>query len=213
MPPIDYIHSVVEGAKDLCLPEHLFALPAQTLQERRSARAGSTNERVAEVVRIVESKPDEQWIVWCNLNQESAAASKAIPDAVEVTGSDSREHKESTLLGFAEGKVRVVVSKPSIAGWGMNFQNCANMAFLGLNDSFEQFYQGVRRCWRFGQKSEVRIEIITTEGEQSVLENLQRKAKATDRMFAQLVDKMNDQLHITGIREFPHPMEVPAWLS
>ncbi len=151
LPPIDYIHSVVAGSKDLCLPEHLFALPAQTLDERRSARAGSTNERVAEVARIVATKPNEPWLVWCNLNQESTAAAKSIPGAVEVTGSDSREFKEAALMGFADGKHRIIVSKPSIAGWGMNFQHCANVVFLGLNDSFEQFYQAVRRCGRFGQ--------------------------------------------------------------
>jgi DNA modification methylase/superfamily II DNA or RNA helicase len=191
LPPIDYIHSVVEGARDSCLPEHLFALPAQTLQERRAARAGSTNERVAEIVRIVSEKPNEQWLVWCNLNLESTAAARAIPDAVEVTGSDTREHKESTLLGFADGKVRVVVSKPSIAGWGMNFQNCANIAFLGLNDSFEQFYQAVRRVWRFGQKRSVNCYIVTSDLEGAVVENINRKAKAADEMAAAMVEHMH----------------------
>lgn len=191
LPPINYIHSVVEGSKDLCLPEHLFALPAQTLDERRSARAGSTSERVAEVARIVNSKPNEQWLVWCNLNQESTAAAKAITDAVEVTGSDSREHKESLLAGFAEGRVRVLVSKPSIAGWGMNFQNCANVAFLGLNDSFEQFYQAVRRCWRFGQKRPVDCYIVTSDLEGAVVENINRKAGQADEMAASMIEHMH----------------------
>ena len=191
LPPIDYIHSVVAGSKDLCLPEHLFALPAQTLDERRSARAGSTTERVAEVARIVATKPDEPWLVWCNLNQESTAASKAIPGAVEVTGSDSREHKESALMGFADGKHRIIVSKPSIAGWGMNFQHCANVVFLGLNDSFEQFYQAVRRCWRFGQKRPVNCYIVTSDLEGAVVENINRKAQQSDEMAAAMIEHMH----------------------
>ncbi len=191
LPPINYIHSVVEGSKDLCLPENLFALPAQTLDERRSARAGSTNERVAEVARIVNEKPHEQWIVWCNLNQESMAATKAIGGATEVTGSDSREHKESTLMEFAAGEVPVLVSKPSIAGWGMNFQNCANIAFLGLNDSFEQFYQAVRRCWRFGQKRPVNCYIVTSDLEGAVVENINRKAKQAEEMAAAMIEHMH----------------------
>jgi DNA modification methylase/superfamily II DNA or RNA helicase len=191
LPPINYIHSVVEGAKDLCLPDHLFALPAQTLQERRAARAGSTNERVEEVLRIVNEKPLEQWIVWCNLNLESTAAADAIQGSTEVTGSDTREHKESTLMQFAAGNVPVLVSKPSIAGWGMNFQNCANIAFLGLNDSFEQFYQAVRRCWRFGQKRAVNCYIVTSDLEGAVVENINRKAKAADEMAAAMIEHMH----------------------
>jgi len=191
LPPIDYIHSVVAGSKDLCLPEHLFALPAQTLQERRSARAGSTNERVAEVARIVATKPDEPWLVWCNLNQESSAATKAISGAIEVTGSDSREFKESALMGFAEGKHRIIVSKPSIAGWGMNFQHCANVVFLGLNDSFEQFYQAVRRCWRFGQTRPVNCYIVTSDLEGAVVENINRKAKQSQEMAESMVQHMH----------------------
>ena len=191
LPPINYIHSVVEGSKDLCLPEHLFALPAQTLDERRSARAGSTNERVSEVARIVNAEPLEQWIVWCNLNQESTAATKAIGGATEVTGSDAREHKESTLMQFAAGNVPVLVSKPSIAGWGMNFQNCANIVFLGLNDSFEQFYQAVRRVWRFGQKRPVNCYIVTSDLEGAVVENINRKAKQAEEMAAAMIEHMH----------------------
>lgn len=191
LPPINYIHAVVEGSKDLCLPEHLFALPAQTLDERRSARAGSTNERVAEVARIVNAQPDEPWLVWCNLNQESTAAAQAIGGAVEVTGSDSREHKESVLSGFAAGDVRVIVSKPSIAGWGMNFQHCANVVFLGLNDSFEQFYQAVRRCWRFGQKRPVNCYIVTSDLEGAVVENINRKAAQSDEMAQSMIEHMH----------------------
>ena len=104
-----------------------------------------------------------QFLVWCDLNDESVMLSSLIKDVVQVTGSDSDEHKENSLLDFAEGKIRVLVSKPKIAGWGLNLQNCHNQVFVGLSDSFEAMYHAVRRSYRFGQKEKVLIHIITHE--------------------------------------------------
>jgi len=164
----------------------LFAMPASTLQERQQARRESISDRVDACARLVnESK--EQWLVWCNLNSESAALCKAIPDAIEVTGSDSTEHKEDAMLGFQDGKYRVLVSKSSICGFGMNFQNCHNTAFVGLSDSYEQFYQAVRRCWRFGQKHPVSAFVITSSIEGAVVENIKRKEAQSIQMFEELV--------------------------
>jgi superfamily II DNA or RNA helicase len=176
----------------ICTDGMLFAMPAVTLQERQLARAESTEERAQEIASIVGQKPNEQWIIWCNLNVESEAATKLIPGAVEVCGSDSTEFKEKSLLDFAEGRIRVLVSKPSIAGFGMNFQSCHNVAFLGLSDSYEQFYQAIRRCWRFGQKSPVDCYIVTSSTEGEVVANIKRKEADSQRMAEEMVNNMHE---------------------
>lgn len=139
---------------------------------------------------------DEPWLVWCNLNTESSLLAKLIPDAVEVSGSDSAEVKEERMLGFSAGKYRVLVTKPSIGGFGMNWQHCPNMAFVGLSDSYEQFYQAVRRCWRFGQTKPVHAHIITADIEGAVVKNIERKEADAMRMADEMVGhmhKLNEQ--------------------
>jgi hypothetical protein len=168
----------------------LFAMPAATLQERIAARRASVGNRVEQCAEIVNMLPDDQWVVWCDLNAESDALAKSIIGAVEVRGSDSIEHKEQAMADFASGKARVIVSKPSICGFGMNWQHCANMAFVGLSDSYEQFYQAVRRCWRFGQKSKVRVHVITAATEGAVVANIQRKEADAARMAQNMVKHM-----------------------
>lgn len=154
----------------------LFALEAQTLMERRDARRASLAKRVSECAEIVNA--DRQpWIVWCDLNAEGDALRAAIPDAVEIRGSDDVDTKERRLIDFAEGRVRVLVSKPSICGFGLNWQHCARMAFVGVTDSFEAYYQALRRCWRFGQKREVHVHVFASELEGAVTANLARKER------------------------------------
>lgn len=136
---------------------------------------------------------------------------RLIPDAIQVSGSDSDDAKEEKLLAFARNQARVLVTKPAIGAWGLNFQHCAHMTFFPSH-SFEQYYQGVRRCWRFGQKRPVHVDIITTEGERGVLSNLQRKAAQADRMFANLVSEMNAALAIERASKFTQQLEVPSWL-
>lgn len=167
------------------LEGRLFAVEAQSLAERLQARQESIADRVAACATLVNAS-DEAWLVWCNLNAESAALAKAIPGAVEVTGSDSPEKKAQALLDFAAGRVRVLVSKPSICGFGMNLQVCHNVAFVGLSDSYEQTYQATRRCWRFGQTSQVTAHYITAEAEGAVVANIQRK----ERQAAELMDSL-----------------------
>jgi hypothetical protein len=125
----------------------LFALEAQTLSERRDARRASISDRVAECAALVNNDM-QPWVVWCDLNAEGDALRAAIPGAVEIRGSDDPEAKERKLIDFAEGRIRVLVTKPSIAGFGLNWQHCARMAFVGVTDSWESYYQAVRRCWR-----------------------------------------------------------------
>jgi hypothetical protein len=152
----------------------LFALEASSMSERRSARRASLAARVEACAAIVNADA-QPWIVWCDLNDEGDALKAAIPDAVEVRGSDDADEKERRLLDFADGKIRVLISKPSICGWGLNWQHCARIAFVGVTDSWEAYYQAVRRCWRFGQKREVHAHIFASDLEGAVVANLKRK--------------------------------------
>lgn len=170
----------------------LCPMQAQTLLERGRARKESLDARVAKAAELVAQKPNEQWIIWCDLNEESDKLTKSIPGAVEVKGSDKEEHKVKSLLGFANGDIRVLVSKPSIAGWGMNFQSCHNEVFVGLSDSYEQFYQAVRRCWRYGQNEPVNVFVIASDREGAVVRNIQRKEADAKIMAEEMVKNMKD---------------------
>lgn len=165
----------------------LFPAPANTLQERRGARRASLTDRVKAAAKIANGT-DKPVLLWCNLNDESTALTAAIPDAVEITGSDTAEHKESAMNGFTDGSIRVIVSKSSIAGFGMNWQHCSDMVFVGLSDSYEQFYQSVRRCWRFGQKNPVNVHVIIGARETTVLQNVKRKEADLEKMQEGMVE-------------------------
>ena len=169
----------------------LFAVEANTLQEQRVERRATIDLRVTAAADLANSN-DDQWLVWCDMNDESKALAKAIRGAVEVTGSDSDEEKSARMLGFADGSIRVLVSKPSICGFGMNFQRCHNVAFVGVSHSFEQFYQATRRCYRFGQQSPVDVHVITASTEGKVIDNIKRKHREADNMMSRLVESMTD---------------------
>jgi len=165
----------------------LFALPAITLEERRKARATTVQHRAAKIAELVERRPNEPHIVWCNLNSESEAAANLISDAVELRGSEDHDEKAAKMLDFSGGGIRVLVTKPSIAGFGMNWQHCRNVNFLGLSDSYEQFYQATRRCWRFGQKKAVDVNIVTSSTEGAVTENIKRKERDAAKLYEEMV--------------------------
>lgn len=188
--------------------DYLFALEALTLQDRISARRDSVSERVSRCADLVNSG-DDQWVVWCNLNTESAALTRAIRGAVEVTGSDSIESKERALADFQSGKARVIVSKPSICGFGLNWQHCSKMAFVGLSDSWEQYYQAVRRCWRFGQQSPVTVALIVADVEGAVLRNIKAKEMAAAEMAEGLIGHMRTEMqsNIKGTRRMTNEYE------
>lgn len=177
----------------------LFPIEARTMQERIGARRSSVAERVEMAARIVAERPDTPWVLWCNLNAESEALVAAIPGAVEVRGSDSEDDKERKLVAFSEGGIRILVTKPSISGYGMNWQHCADTIFVGLNDSFEQVFQAIRRFWRFGQSRPVTAHFIASELEGAVVANLRRKEADAEIMATQMIRHMADlsaeQLH------------------
>ena len=198
----------------------LFAGTAGTLQERRGARRDSIEDRIKLASELANSN-GEQWAVWCNLNDEGKALEKAINGAVEVAGADDDDHKEKTLLGFARGEIRTLVSKSSICGHGMNFQSCHNVIYFP-DDSFERYYQALRRFWRYGQKSIVNVHLVLSESESAVLENLKRKEKEAGEMYANLVAHMADntrsQLKGAGARtklEYnpKKKLQLPEWLT
>ena len=189
LPPLEYFEHVVKGQE---VEGELFARPAMGLAERRKAQRASVQSRCQALADLVNSDPNESWLIWCHLNDEAALLAELIPGAVNVQGSDSPESKAKNLLGFAHGDVRVLVSKPKIAGFGMNWQHCARMAFVGLDDSFEKFYQAVRRCYRFGQKRSVKVHMFTAENEGQILENLKRKEVQHHEMSKKMIEHMKD---------------------
>lgn len=189
LPEMKIIHHVVKKGE---APEgFLFPVEALTLQERQQERK-STVEVRAEMAARVAMESEGQCIVWCNLNNESRAATSMIDGAVEVKGADTPDHKEQSMMAFADGKIKCLVSKPTICGLGMNFQSCNSMVFLGLSDSYEQFYQAVRRCWRFGQKKPVTVHIVTAETEGAVVKNIERKEQDANLMAMEMVRHMAD---------------------
>jgi hypothetical protein len=189
----------------------LFALPAVGLKEQRDERRRTIGERCEKVSALV-NHTGQPALVWCHLNDEGDQLAALIPDAIQVSGKDSDDAKEDKLLAFADGRARVLITKPSIGAWGLNYQHCNHITFFPSH-SFEQYYQGVRRCWRFGQERPVTVDIVTTEGERGVLSNLQRKAAQADRMFSNLVAEMNAAMAIDRATQFSKQMETPAWLS
>ena len=189
LPGLQLHEHVIESPE--ALPGQLFAGLAQTLTERRDAKRQSIDERIALAAELVNSH-DRPAIVWCHLNDESKALAAAIPDAVEVTGSMSADEKERAIMAFTHGEKRVIVSKASICGWGMNWQHCRDMVFAGLDDSFESYYQAVRRCYRFGQKHVVDVHLISAESEGAVKANLERKQEQANDMAESMVSHMRE---------------------
>lgn len=171
---------------DFMFPE----MGAKGLSGRLVARRTSLADRVAAVSDLVAD--DRQGLIWCGLNEESAALAKAIPDAVEVVGSDSYGEKVGAVQAFVRGDIRVLISKAKILGFGMNFQHCDRMAFVGLSDSYEAYYQCIRRCWRFGQTKPVDVHIIVSDAERGIVENVRRKETAAQEMSLGLIEHMRD---------------------
>lgn len=209
LPLLAEVEHIVEAKK---LAEGmLFALPAVGMREQREERRRTVDERCEAAANLV-NHTGKPFISWCHLNDEGDLLEKMIPDAVQVSGKDSDDAKEEKLSAFASCQVRGLVIKPVIGAWGMNWQHCAHMTTFPSH-SFEQYYQLVRRCWRFGQKNEVKVDIVTTEGEQRVLQNHQRKAIQADVMFDNMILEMNNALGIgRHVNKFDREEIIPSWL-
>ena len=188
LPAPEYIEHVVETEQS----GDLFAKPAQTLAERRKAQRDSIEARCKALADVVNSDQSEPWLIWCHLNDEAEMLQQLIPGSVNVQGSDKPEDKAARMMDFSHGNLRVLISKPKICGFGMNWQHCARMAFVGLDDSFEKFYQAVRRCYRFGQKRNVLVHLFTAENEGQILQNLKRKELQHHEMSEKMIEHMKD---------------------
>ncbi len=164
------------------------------IKGRLAIRRGSMEARLQHAVKLITAEPDQQWLVWCGLDEESSEITKRLLGlgVAEVKGSDSHEWKVEALIGFASGQFRILVSKVRIAGFGMNFQNCARQLFIGLGDSWEQYYQAIRRCWRFGQKQPVEVHIVLSEHESVVYANVMRKEKEAEKMASELIKHVSE---------------------
>lgn len=218
LPPIDVRQFVVPSPPTA---GSLFVNDAGTLAERRTARRESIRRRVDAAAAIVNSEPSEPWIVWCDLNDESEALADAITDAIEIRGSTDRDEKEQAMIDFAEGRVRVLVTKPSICGFGLNWQHCARVVFVGVTDSWEAYYQAVRRCWRFGQTRPVVVYVVTSEAEGAVVANLRRKDAEAAKMSEALAqetasiirDNVRGSVRSSNDYAAKSAMEIPSWLK
>ena len=207
LPELIEKETVVKCSKPL--PGKLFVDPAMGLKEQRAERRMTINERCEAVAEKINGNGAA--VVWCHLNDEGDLLEKIIPDAMQVKGGMTDDKKEGLLNDFSNGDLKILITKPKIGAFGLNWQHCSHMTFFPSH-SYEQYYQGVRRCWRFGQKKPVTVDIITTEGEFKVLKNLQRKAAQADNMFTMLSGYMNDSIPIDTNVEFNKKQEVPAWL-
>lgn len=216
LPEIEFREHIIDSG----ITDGLFAPVAQGLNERNAARRDTVDVRVKKAADIANSV-DDQCLVWCNLNSESEKLTSLIDGSVEVKGSDKPEHKTRSLLGFADCSVQKLVSKPKIAGFGMNWQACNRMVFVGLSDSWEQFYQAVRRCYRYGQKRKVIVDIVSADVEGGVLANIKRKEAQHQQLKAEMIAVMKDKtLSQMGKAsqektnyEPTEAMEIPQWLK
>ncbi len=217
--PLNLHQITVDVDHDRALEGHLFVMEANTLQERLQERRQTINERCQAAAEVIMSKPDSPWLVWCNLNDEADMISSLV-NGVNVQGSDKPSIKELNLMKFTDGDIQILVSKPSIAGFGMNWQHCSNMVFVGLNDSYEQLFQAIRRCWRFGQTRPVNVWLVAAETEGRVVSNLKRKEADAERMAEMMVMHMQDitVAELKGTKRnkaeynASNDMHIPEWL-
>lgn len=188
----------------------LFDLPAIGLKEQREESRRTIEERCEAVAD--KTTGTDFALVWCNLNDEGDLLEQIVPGSIQVAGKDSDEAKERYLTAFARGEIRVLITKPKIGAWGLNFQHCNHVISFPTH-SYEQYYQGIRRCWRFGQTRPVTVDLITTEGGKLVMKNLQKKSAAADAMFTRMVDLMGQSREVARRAPFATPERIPAWLS
>lgn len=188
----------------------LFNLPAAGLREEREERRRTINERCEQAAALAASNGHSS-VIWCHLNDEGDLLERLIPDAKQIAGATPDEEKEDIYDAFSSGELRRLIIKPKIGAWGMNWQHCSHVITFATH-SYEQYYQSVRRCWRFGQEKPVSVDLIATEGERGVKENLMRKSRDADRMFASLVEHMNEAVKVDTSMKFDEREVMPSWL-
>lgn len=215
LPKLNISHIIVDSKAN---KGQLIPSVAKSLQERRNARKDSIIDRVNVVGNLI--KDMDSCLIWVDYNDESTYIKKSF-NITEVKGADTDEHKENSMIGFANGDIKFLVSKPSICGFGMNFQKCHNMIFCGISDSYEKFYQAVRRCYRFGQENEVNVYVIISRRELSVLNNIKKKQEQHDKMSYEMIERtseiLKNEIHSTPkiTEDYTADLQVilPIWLK
>lgn len=208
LPPLIEQEHVVE-ARTLA-DGMLFALPATNMREEREERRRTIPERCEKAAELV-ANTAKPAVIWCHLNAEGDLLEKIIPECRQIAGATTDEEREEIYDAFSTGQLRVLPIKSRIGGWGLNWQFCSHVVSF-ISHSYESYYQSVRRCWRFGQKNPVVVDLIATEGERGVKENMRRKSEAADKMFTLLVKYMHDSMKIERKDGFVHEMETPSWI-
>lgn len=216
LPRLDVIKHVVDVDITKDRREALFRIAAIGSMDLHREKRLTLRERVEKVSEVVHGQPNERWIVWCHANVEADALAEAIPDAVEVRGNMPSDMKERRIVDFVECRSRILLTKPRIAAWGLNLQNCARMAFVGISFSFEESYQAIRRCWRFGQKREVEVHVVVPPTEAGVWDAVMRKQHQHDEMKVGLMAAMK-RAHGSGARrrvayEPTHSAQLAPWI-
>lgn len=192
-------------------PGLLFTIPARDMREERAERHHSVQERCEKAAEYSMSQ-DGPCVSWCELNDEGDLLTRMLTDAVQVKGSMADDAKEEALAAFSVGQIKRLVTKPKIGAWGLNWQHCSNITVFPSH-SFEQYYQLVRRCYRFGQQNDVTVNLVLCEGQAGIMANLKRKQNQASQMFDSLVAHMNDAMHLSSFDYFPEKEMVPEWLG
>lgn len=196
--------------------EALFRLSGISATNMHKEQRLSLPDRVERLAWLVKAEPGEPWLIWCNTDEQADALAATIPEAIEVRGSHPAEWKEDRLLAFAEGRARILITKPRLAGWGLNFQHCARMGFVALDFSYEAYFQAIRRCWRFGQKRPVHVHLISSDGEAAIFAAVRRKAEQHEEMRRGMREAVRRaQSRASEVRlsySAPHAAPLPSWV-
>ena len=207
LPPLNFISHIVKSNYE---ERTLLPTPAVGLNEQRAEKRRTLLLRCRKVASLVPK--DKPCLIWCHLNDEGDLLEKIIPDSIQVSGKNSDDYKENKLIGFSKGDIRILITKPRIGGFGMNWQHCSTMTFFPSH-SHEQFYQASRRCWRFGQKEEVNCHLIASNRESIIMHNMIRKERQAIEMYNGIIQEMSDfQLHKKEVKIKMERMRTPKWI-
>lgn len=215
LPPLNIHQHVVETDMTAGAEGMLFRIPDTSATSIHKEKRLTANDRAAKIAELVRAEPNEPWMIWVETDYDADAITALLPEAVEVRGSMKPETKEERLDAFTQGSIRILVSKPSIAGFGLNWQHCARTAFVGLSFSYEMFYQAIRRFWRFGQRRPVECHIAMAETETAIWQTIQRKKADHETMKEEMFEAMRREVLVSQVKRAYNPTQaakLPAWM-
>lgn len=216
LPALEMKRHLIEADRSIDTGEHLFRIPDMSATSIHKEKRLTKDARADVIAGLVASEPNESWVIWCDTDYEADALNERIADAVEVRGSMPAEKKEDRIVAFSLGQERVIITKPSVAGFGLNWQHCARMGFAGLSFSYESYYQAVRRCWRFGQGRAVNVHVAMADTEAAIWDVITRKTDDHAAMKQEMTTAMRRATRSAGVLQDynpQQPMRTPEWLS